>query len=86
MFVLPIDVDKNILSEFINSFDFKDSKDLWWNKIVDIATKLNVKPGDVAMALRVALTNRTNTPDLYSIMQVMGGERVRARIDKVIKS
>jgi glutamyl-tRNA synthetase len=72
------------LSEFLSSFDIKDAKDLWWGKIVAIAARMGVKNGDVAMSLRVALTGRTNTPDLYSIMQVMGDERVRARIKKLL--
>ncbi|MCD8216731.1 MAG: glutamate--tRNA ligase family protein [Clostridiales bacterium] len=36
--------------------------------------------GDVSTALRVGLTGRRNTPDLYQIMQVMGEDRVRARL------
>jgi glutamyl-tRNA synthetase len=35
--------------------------------------------GDVAGVLRMALTKRTNTPDLYEMMHVMGEDRVRAR-------
>ncbi|MCL1902053.1 MAG: glutamate--tRNA ligase family protein [Alphaproteobacteria bacterium] len=70
----------DILSEFLGTFDSADSKDLWWNKITEIAARFGIKNGDAAMALRVALTGRTNTPDLYSIMQVMGEERVIKRI------
>ena len=73
------------LQEFLNSYDSKDSKDLWWEKIVAIAEKLGVKNGDVAMCLRVALTGRTNAPDLYSVMQVMGEERVWERIKACLK-
>jgi glutamyl-tRNA synthetase len=35
--------------------------------------------GDVAMVLRLALTGRTNTPDLHQMIQVLGVERARAR-------
>ena len=73
------------LREFLNTFDINDDKDTWWNKIVEIANKLGVKNGDVAMSLRVAVTGRTNTPDLYSIMQVMGENRVRMRVEGEIK-
>ncbi|MDR2268837.1 MAG: glutamate--tRNA ligase [Rickettsiales bacterium] len=78
-------VDKNILQKFLSSFDFKDGKDLWWEKITEIANGLGIKNGDAAMALRVALTGRAQTPDLYSIMQVMGGDRARGRIENAIK-
>jgi len=38
--------------------------------------------GDVAMVLRIALTGRTNTPDLYEIMQIMGKSRVIERLER----
>jgi glutamyl-tRNA synthetase len=77
-------VNKSVLQKFVESFDLKDDKDLWWSKIVQIATELGVKNGEVAMNLRVALTGRTNTPDLYSIMQVMGDSIVQERIKNAI--
>ncbi|HNW23636.1 MAG TPA: glutamate--tRNA ligase, partial [Candidatus Dojkabacteria bacterium] len=36
--------------------------------------------GDVAMVIRVTVTGRKQTPDLYQVMQVMGEDRVRERI------
>lgn len=78
-------VNKEVLSEFLKTFDINDDKDAWWKKIQDVATSVGVQNGDSAMALRVALTGRTNTPDLYSIMQVMGDTRVRERITKCLK-
>ncbi len=75
----------DVLNAFLSTFDINDDKDTWWNKIVAIATKLGVKNGDVAMNLRVALTGRTNTPDLYSIMQVMGKDRVIERVKGALK-
>lgn len=77
--------NKDVLCEFLNTFDISDDKDTWWGKIVEIANRYGVKNGDVAMNLRVALTGRTNTPDLYSVMQVMGTDRVVARVKGVIK-
>ena len=74
--------NKDALREFLKTFDINDDKDTWWNKIVEIAGRLGVKNGDVAMSLRVAVTGRTNTPDLYSIMQVMGKERVVKRVEE----
>ena len=76
--------NKDALKEFLATFDINDDKDTWWNKIVAIATKLGVKNGDVAMNLRVAMSGRTNTPDLYSIMQVVGEIRVKQRVEGVL--
>jgi glutamyl-tRNA synthetase len=36
---------------------------------------------DFAKIIRVTLTGKTRTPDLYTIMQVMGETRVRSRLD-----
>ena len=76
--------NRDALSEFIATFDESDDKDAWWQKIVYTAEKLGLKPGDIAMNLRVAMMGRTNTPDLYSIMQVLGDKHVRGRIDMII--
>ncbi len=76
--------NKDALNEFLATFDIADDKDTWWNKIVAVATKLGIKNGDVAMNLRVAVTGRTNTPDLYSVMQVMGEQRVKERVKNAI--
>jgi len=44
--------------------------------------KYKAHVGDVSTVLRVALTARTNTPDMYEIMQVMGKERIAKRFEK----
>ena len=76
--------NKDVLRAFLETYDDTDDKDTWWNKIVAIAEKSGIKNGDVAMNLRVALVGRTNTPDLYSIMMVMGGDMVKRRVQNAI--
>ena len=39
---------------------------------------------DVAGAVRAAITHRSNTPDLYTIMQIMGENKVRQRFENFI--
>ncbi|MDR0803914.1 MAG: glutamate--tRNA ligase [Rickettsiales bacterium] len=75
-------VQQNVINKFLETFDISDDKDIWWGKIVAIADELGIKNGEAAMALRAALTGRRQTPDLYSIMQVMGEARVRQRLTK----
>lgn len=77
--------NRDVLRAFLATYDANDDKDTWWNKIVEIANAYGIKNGDVAMNLRVALTGRTNTPDLYSVMSVMGRDRVMKRIEENIK-
>lgn len=80
--------------------DAKDDKDVWFDKIKSICAPLdctaNVKEfkqnpdafkghvGDISTIIRVALTGRTNTPDLHSIISLLGQERVIERINNAI--
>ena len=41
--------------------------------------------GDVSTAIRVVLTGRRNTPDMYEIMQVLGKDEVSKRFENFIK-
>ncbi len=82
-------------------FDINDDKQTWFDKMKDLAEEMGyareVKEykqepekykghvGDISTVIRVALTGRCNTPDLYEIMQILGKERVLNRINKVIK-
>ncbi len=78
-----------------------DDKQTWFDKIKDLAEEMGyareVKEykqspdkykghvGDISTVLRVALTKRANTPDLYEIMKVIGKERIEKRYTDVIK-
>ena len=82
-------------------YDENDDKQTWFDKIKELAGELGyakeVKEfkanpnaykahvGDVSTVLRVALTARTNTPDMYEIMQVLGKETVVTRLQKEIE-
>ena len=81
-------------------FDLSDDQTTWFGKIKDLAEELGyareVKEykqnpenwpghvGDISTVLRVALTKRRNTPDLYEIMQVLGKDSVEKRL-KLVK-
>lgn len=82
-------------------YDETDDKQTWFNKIKDLAEELGyareVKEykqepekwqghvGDISTVLRVCLTKRQNTPDLYEIMKVLGKDRVIERFNKLVK-
>ena len=77
-------------------YDENDDKQAWFDKIKELAGEMGyakeVKEfkanpelykahvGDVSTVLRVALTKRTNTPDMYEIMQVLGKDRIVRRL------
>ena len=41
---------------------------------------------DISMFLRVAVTGKLNSPDMYTVMQILGENTVRARITNMINS
>lgn len=72
---------KAILSKYLEIFDIEDSAEEWFEKIRNLSKDLGFeKVGDVAMVLRVAITHRTQTPDLYQVIAVLGEDKVRERI------
>lgn len=84
-----------------NYYHQTDDKQQWFDKIKDLSEELGyareVKEykqtpetykghvGDISTVLRVALTSKSNTPDLYEIMQVLGKEVVEKRIQEIIQ-
>ena len=82
-------------------YNTEDDKQTWFNKIKELAGKMGyaeeVKEfkanpgmykahvGDVSTVLRIALTGRTNTPDMYEIMQVLGKKSMQKRFEKAKK-
>ena len=92
---------KAFLTEYLNVYNQNDDRNEWFNKIKEIAPKLgfaadtkeykanpeNFKgsAGDLSTVLRIAVTGRRNTPDLCSIMQVLGKDTCIKRINKVIE-
>ena len=91
---------KNILTSFKEVYDYTDDCSAWFDKVKQVATKYGFAtdmkaykadptafPGnvsDVAEMLRIATTGLSNTPDLWTIMQILGEEQTLARLDKAI--
>ena len=79
-------------------YDETDDKQTWFDKIKELAgemgyakevkefkanpDKYKAHVGDVSTVLRIALTARTNTPDMYEIMKILGKERISKRFEK----
>ncbi len=90
-----------VIKEYINVYNSNDDKEMWFNKMKDVAEKCGyareVKEykadpekwpghvGDISSVIRVAITGRRNTPDLYEIMNVLGNDEVIARLNKAIQ-
>lgn len=92
------DIDKILDLYINKFYDESDDKQEWFNKIKELSGEMGyakeVKEfkenpgmykahvGDVSTVLRVALTGRTNTPDMYEIMKILGKDRIKNRFEK----
>ena len=81
---------------FDKYYDASFDKDTWFNKMKEAAEEMgycaNMKEyklnpdnykgsiADFSMIIRVALTTKTTTPDLYEIMKLLGTDRIKERI------
>ena len=70
---------KPLTTEEMLELQFKYAKEVKEFKANPGMYKAHV--GDVSTVLRVALTSRTNTPDMYEIMQVLGKNRIAKRFE-----
>ncbi len=87
---------KAALTKFEATYSESDDSAAWFDKVKAIAEELgycsNMKEykanpdaypgnvGDISTFIRVALTGRTNSPDLYTVMQILGREEALSRI------
>ena len=96
------EVVRSVLEGFKASYDPADDSSAWFAKVKALADEngfasdmkaykanSDAYPGsvsDVAEMLRIAATGLSNTPDLWTIMQILGKERTLSRIDGAIAS
>ena len=82
-----------------NYYDINDDKETWFNKMKELADKHGYCPDvkiykenpndykgsiiDISMIIRVALTSKSMTPDLYEIMKLLGVKNIKERIEKI---
>ncbi len=92
------EIKKIVSTYFDKYYDENDDKQTWFNKMKDLSEELGyareVKEyknnpdsykghvGDISTVIRVKVTGRANTPDLYEILQVLGKESILKRVNK----
>ncbi len=91
---------KEFLKLYKEVYDASDDRQAWFEKIKAIAPKIGFAEetkqykanpdafkghaGDLSTVLRLAITGRRNTPDLCSIMKVLGVEECIKRINAIL--
>ena len=91
---------KNILSQYIKLYNEGDDKQTWFDKIKSLCepngycadmktyrenpSAYKGSVADVSGIIRIAITDRENTPDLYFISKILGQDKVISRLKDTI--
>ncbi len=91
---------RTALEKFLTVYDYSDDSGVWFDKVKAITEDMGFTtdmkaykatpdafPGtvaDISAFLRIAVTGKPNSPDLYSVMQILGYDRSVERIRKAI--
>ena len=90
---------KVILDEYLNLYDINDDKEAWFNKCRELCDNLGYTSdmkaykanpdafkgniADVTTVIRVALTKKAQTPDLYELLRLIGKDGIKNRFEKI---
>lgn len=99
---IPAEEAVAILEDYLATYDHTDDNEVWFGKIRTITEERGyaVRPkdykknpdaykghvGDVSTVVRLAITGRRNSPDIWAIQQVLGEEKTIARVKQMIAS
>ena len=87
---------------FLATYDPKDEMNVWFDKVKAVASELGFAAdmkaykadpsafkgnvADISMFLRIAVTGKENAPDLYTVMQILGEDETRSRVQALAAS
>ncbi len=96
------DLLKEVLIKYLDEYKDQPDMNSWFEHLCKIGESIGFapstkaykenpesfkgSPGDVSQIIRGAVTGRLNSPDLYSVMDIMGEDKVKERLRKVIDS
>ena len=91
---------RSALQKFLDRFDISDDSGVWFDKVKAITDEMGFTTdmkaykadpaafagtvADVSTFIRQAVTGKTTSPDLYTVMQILGYDRTVARIKEVM--
>ncbi len=91
---------KDVLTSYVRVFDFSDDQNIWFDKIKAVAESFGFASdmkaykanpenyigsvADISMFIRVAVTGKLNSPDMYTVMQLLGENTVKNRLNDMI--
>lgn len=90
----------SILEEYLSTYNHNDNQSDWFDKVRLLCPKFGyaIKPkdfkknpndykghiGDISTLIRIAITGRSQSPDIWEIQQVLGFEKINARVNNLI--
>jgi len=90
----------DILNKFLAGYDYADDANTWFEKVKALTESIGFTSdmkaykanpdafkgtvADVSAVIRMAVTGKTNSPDLYTVMQILGKDRTVGRIRAAI--
>ncbi len=93
---------KKVFEEYKDIYSPEDAQDVWFNKIKELTASLgyaadmkeykanpdNFKGnvGDVSGMLRIAVTGKTMSPDMFAVMSILGKDKVVKRLEKALEN
>ena len=99
---IPSAVVKEVLEDFMKTNDYSLGNDVWFSTVKELGVRhkfaesgkiFKQNPGeyighvgDVAEIIRLAVTNRKNSPNLHDVLVILGKTEVDRRIERAIKS
>ena len=97
---MVLDEAKRIIESYVKVYEFGVGQETWFAQLKELAIGLGYTAdrkaykkspelfkgmvADVAGAIRAALTHRANTPDLYTIMDIVGKKSVIERFNRFV--
>ncbi|MBQ4340198.1 MAG: glutamate--tRNA ligase, partial [Firmicutes bacterium] len=97
---VPAEDHADIISSYLATYDHSDSQEDWFAKVRDMGSEKGyaAKPkdfkknpdqykghvGHVSTVIRIALTGRANSPDIWEIQQILGEDKVKERMNAFI--
>lgn len=99
---LSVEDTKKVLEKYIEVYNHDEDKEAWFNTVKLAANSLGYctdmkeykqnpdkyigSTADFTGVIRMALTNRKNSPDIYQIMQLLGKENTLKRFEDALKN
>ena len=91
-----------VLKKYMSIYDEHDDQTEWFGKIKELSVSMGYAAspkefkqnpeafkghvGDVSAVIRMAVTGRVNSPDMFTVMSILGKEKVLERLEKALNN